>query len=77
VSPLSHLISNEDGTPLVVALVEDDRLLREEIEVHLNAHGFEVHAVNSASALDDLLTQVADCSRCLVRPDRWLPRWWR
>ncbi len=58
-SPFSHLISNEDGTPLVVALVEDDRLLREEIEVHLNAHGFEVHAVNSASALDDLLTHVA------------------
>ena len=49
----------KSGTPLVVALVEDDRLLREEIEVHLNAHGFEVHAVNSASALDDLLTQVA------------------
>ncbi len=58
-SPLSHLIPNEDGTPLVVALVEDDPLLREEIEVHLNAHGFRVHAVNSALALDDLLTHVA------------------
>jgi DNA-binding response OmpR family regulator len=48
-------IEAQDGmSPLVVALVEDDRLLREETEVHLRAHGFEVHAVNSALALDDL-----------------------
>ena len=45
--------------PLVLALVEDDRLLREEIEVHLKAHGFEVHAANSASALDDILARQA------------------
>lgn len=45
--------------PLVVALVEDDRLLREEIVVHLQANGFVVHAVNSASALDDLATREA------------------
>lgn len=45
--------------PLVVALVEDDRLLREEIEVHLRAHGFDVHATNSASGLDDLNARTA------------------
>jgi DNA-binding response OmpR family regulator len=54
---------NHDGTgspwPLVVALVEDDRLLREEIEVHLRSHGFDVHAVNSASGLDDLNARIA------------------
>jgi DNA-binding response OmpR family regulator len=44
---------------LVVALVEDDRLLREEIEVHLRSHGFDVHAVNSASGLDDLNARIA------------------
>ncbi len=45
--------------PLVLALVEDDRLLREEIEVHLRAHGFDVHAANSASGLDDLSARIA------------------
>jgi DNA-binding response OmpR family regulator len=40
--------------PLAVALVEDDRLLREEISIYLGAHGFRVHAVGSALALDDL-----------------------
>lgn len=45
--------------PLVVALVEDDRLLREEIEVHLTAHGFQVHAANSAAGLDDLSARTA------------------
>lgn len=49
----------ESNSPLVVALVEDDPLLRNEIEVHLKAHGFEVHAVNSASALDDLIARTA------------------
>lgn len=43
----------------MVALVEDDRLLREEIEVHLRSHGFDVHAVNSASGLDDLNARIA------------------
>jgi len=45
--------------PLVVALVEDDRLLREEIADHLSAHDFVVHAVNSVSAFDDLAARVA------------------
>ena len=45
--------------PLVLALVEDDRLLREEIEIHLRAHGFEVHAANSAAGLDDLNARIA------------------
>ena len=45
--------------PLVLALVEDDRLLREEIEVHLRAHGFDVHAANSAKGLDDLNARIA------------------
>jgi DNA-binding response OmpR family regulator len=39
---------------LAVAVVEDDRLLREEISIHLVAHGFTVHAVGSALALDDI-----------------------
>jgi len=45
------------GRPLVVALVEDDRLLREEIELHLCQQGFIVHVANSASGLDDLMAQ--------------------
>ncbi len=44
---------------LVVALVEDDRLLREETAKHLIAHDFVVHAVNSVSAFDDLAARVA------------------
>ena len=51
--------SNDAHWPLVLALVEDDRLLREEIEVHLAAHGFQVHAANSASGLDDLSARIA------------------
>ena len=47
------------SSPLVVALVEDDRLLREEIVVHLQANGFVVHAVNSAAALDDVMAREA------------------
>jgi len=39
----------------VVALVEDDPLLREEGALHLRVYGFVVHAVNCASALDDLI----------------------
>lgn len=40
-----------------VALVEDDPQLREGICLHLNHNGFKVSAVNSASALNDLLTR--------------------
>ena len=39
---------------LSVAVVEDDALLRQEIEIHLRAHGMVVHAANSAAGLDDL-----------------------
>ena len=39
---------------LRVAIVEDDRLLRQEIELHLAANDFSVVGVSSASALDDL-----------------------
>jgi len=55
---LVNMFIRETNLPLVVALVEDDPLLRNEIEVHLKAHDFEVHAVNSASALDDLNTRI-------------------
>lgn len=41
--------------PFVVALIEDDRLLREEVELHLKSHGFIVHVANSAAGLDDLM----------------------
>ena len=54
-----HRDAKESSAPLVLALVEDDRLLREEIEVHLEAHGFEVHAANSASGLDELNARIA------------------
>jgi DNA-binding response OmpR family regulator len=53
------LKAKDASQSLVVALVEDDRFLREEIVVHLSATGFVVHAVNSASALDDLLAREA------------------
>ena len=58
-NPLISLESTDSTSPLVVALVEDDRLLREEIEVHLTAHGFQVHAANSAAGLDDLNARTA------------------
>ena len=41
---------------LVVALVEDDPLLRQEVALHLQSHGFIVHEANSATGLDDLMT---------------------
>jgi DNA-binding response OmpR family regulator len=47
------------AAPLAVAVVEDDRFLREEVENFLTTTGFVVHAVNSASALNDLLQSVA------------------
>ena len=54
-----HRDTRDAPWPLVLALVEDDRLLREEIEVHLRGHGFDVHAVNSAASLDDLSARIA------------------
>lgn len=53
------LHAKDTSASLVVGLVEDDRFLREEIVIHLSATGFLVHAVNSASALDDLLAREA------------------
>ena len=44
---------------LVVALVEDDELLREEIAIHLANNNFLVHGVNCASGLDDLSARTA------------------
>ena len=44
---------------LSVAIVEDDSLLREEIEIHLRARGMVVHATNSAAGLDDLTAREA------------------
>jgi DNA-binding response OmpR family regulator len=41
---------------LVVAVVEDDVLLRQEIVAHLKANQFETHDVSTAAALDDLTT---------------------
>ena len=55
----SHGSPALDSAPIIAALVEDDPLLREEVETYLNANGFSVHAVNSASALDDLLSEEA------------------
>ena len=43
----------------MVALVEDDELLRQEIEIHLAHHHFAVHGVNCASGLDDLTARYA------------------
>ncbi|WP_322991620.1 response regulator transcription factor [Limnohabitans sp.] len=57
-SPL-HRDTRDAPWPLVLALVEDDRLLREEIEVHLRANGFDVYSANSASGLDDLSARIA------------------
>ena len=45
-----------DRSPFVVAVVEDDRLLRQEIEIHLRANQFTVHGLSSGAALDDLVT---------------------
>lgn len=56
---MAHTLAQTSSDPLVVALVEDDRLLREEIVLHLQANGFMVHAVNSATALDDLTAREA------------------
>ena len=53
--PPTSTFNSVAARPLVVALVEDDRLLREEVELHLQSHGFIVHVANSASGLDDLM----------------------
>jgi DNA-binding response OmpR family regulator len=47
------------GQAFSVAIVEDDVLLRQEIEIHLRAHGMLVHATNSAAGLDDLTAREA------------------
>ena len=43
--------------PFSVALVEDNRLLREEIGIHLSASGFKVHPASSALELDDIASR--------------------
>lgn len=45
------------GKALSVAVVEDDPLLRQEVELHLLREGFIVQSVNSASALDDWIVR--------------------
>jgi DNA-binding response OmpR family regulator len=50
-----HPVAPQGVRPLVVALVEDDPLLREEVRLHLESHGFVVHVANSAAGLDDLM----------------------
>jgi len=44
---------------LSVAVVEDDALLRREIEIHLRAHGMVVCSTNSAAGLDQLAVRDA------------------
>lgn len=51
------LAAPKTGKSLAVAVVEDDPLLRQEVEFHLLREGFGVQAVNSASALDDLIVR--------------------
>ena len=51
---LSDSLSKKSS--LVVAVVEDDVLLRQEIVAHLKANQFETHDVSTAAALDDLAT---------------------
>jgi len=54
---MKNLLAPHQATPahsLRVAIVEDDRLLRQEIELHLTSNDFSVVGVSSAAALDDL-----------------------
>ena len=56
---MQSVIQNDISSKIhqyVVAIVEDDVLLRQEIVSHLNANHFETHGVSSAAALDDLVT---------------------
>jgi DNA-binding response OmpR family regulator len=46
-------------TTLSIAIVEDDRILREELSHFLSSYGHVVHEINSGPALDDL-AQVTD-----------------
>jgi DNA-binding response OmpR family regulator len=48
---------NLSSSAPVVAVVEDDSMLREELEFHLSNHNFKVHSVNSGAALDDLVAR--------------------
>ena len=57
--PLLPPLSATTSHKISVALVEDDRLLREELAYFLSARGFVVHAVGSAYTLDELLTTEA------------------
>lgn len=52
------ILGKQTQKQFVVALVEDDPLLRQEIEIHLTNHEFIVHGVNSAIAFDDLAARV-------------------
>lgn len=54
---LLHASKATPTRPLVVAVVEDDPLLREEIAHHLRNQSFVVHAANSAAGLEDLMAQ--------------------
>lgn len=54
-SPLFPSPTHSSAEAIAIALVEDDRLLREELAHFLRARGFRVHAVGSGYALDELL----------------------
>ena len=44
-----------ENTPIRVAIVEDDAILREELTWYLSLNGCEVMEANSGRGLDDLL----------------------
>ena len=44
-------------TPMRIAIVEDDSLLRQELSFFLNKTGFVVFEINNGKALNDLLTE--------------------
>ena len=49
-----------NSTPqFVVALVEDDRFLRQEVDAHLRANGFMVYSASSAAELNDSIIHEA------------------
>lgn len=50
---------SDTSTILSIAIVEDDKILREELSHFLGSYGHVVHEINSGPALDDL-TQVTD-----------------
>lgn len=57
-NPLIANPAQQAPAQLVVALVEDDFMLRQEIEVHLKGNGFDVHATHCATGLDDLNARI-------------------